>query len=133
MEALVGQAADDLLVAEERFGTPEHRRQRQLEVHHLAVHVMNLRPSSKLGALRPVRRVIEGTQRRPDDPRPSDERIEPSVSSTIERWRRPVGLLRASLNRGARLRSALGGAGRSHRTPGSTAPACSNGAAGAPR
>ena len=38
VEALVGEAGDDLLVAEVRLGAPEQVRQRQLEVHHLAAH-----------------------------------------------------------------------------------------------
>ena len=33
-----GQARDDLLVAEERLRSPQQRRERQLEVHHQAVH-----------------------------------------------------------------------------------------------
>ena len=38
VEALVGQARDDLAVAEERLGPLEDVRQRQREVHHQAVH-----------------------------------------------------------------------------------------------
>jgi hypothetical protein len=41
VEALVGQAGDDLLVAEERLGAPQQRRQRQLEVHHQPLHCRN--------------------------------------------------------------------------------------------
>ena len=37
VEALVGEPGDDLLVAEVRLGAAEQVRQRQLEVHHLAV------------------------------------------------------------------------------------------------
>jgi hypothetical protein len=38
VEALVRQTCRDLLGAEVRLGAPQHRRQRQLEVHHLPVH-----------------------------------------------------------------------------------------------
>jgi len=39
VEALVGEPGDDLLVAEERLRAPQERRKRQLEVHHLALHL----------------------------------------------------------------------------------------------
>src|SRR5215207_29087 len=38
VKALVRKPCDDLLVAEVRFGAPQERRKRQLEVHHLALH-----------------------------------------------------------------------------------------------
>ena len=38
MEALVGQARDDLAVAEERLRPAQDMRERQREVHHQAVH-----------------------------------------------------------------------------------------------
>jgi hypothetical protein len=38
VERLIGQASDDLLLAEVRLRAPEQSRNRQLEVHHQAVH-----------------------------------------------------------------------------------------------
>ena len=38
VEALVGEARDDLAVAVVRLGAPQQMRQRQLEIHHQAVH-----------------------------------------------------------------------------------------------
>ena len=38
MEALVGEARDDLAVPEVRLGAPQEMRERQLEIHHQSVH-----------------------------------------------------------------------------------------------
>ena len=43
VEALVGQPGDDLLVAEVSLRAPKHRRKRELEVHHQAVHRGSIR------------------------------------------------------------------------------------------